>query len=68
MKKLTQTSLEEMLLTILVPPDAQSGTNPATLNDSPSVGTYTTGIGMTTAQAETLGDGSDEFAEMDFLN
>ena len=35
-------------------PDAQSGTNPATLNDSPSAGTYTTGSGMTTAQAETL--------------
>ena len=47
-------------------PDAQSGTNPATLTDSPSAGTYTTGIGMTTAQAETLGDGSDEFAEMAF--
>ena len=47
-------------------PDAQSGTNPPTLNDSPSAGTYTTGIGMTTAQAETLGDGSDEFAEMAF--
>ena len=47
-------------------PDAQSGTNPATLNDRPSAGTYTTGFGMTTAQAETLGDGSDEFAEMAF--
>ena len=47
-------------------PDAQSGSNPATLNDSPSAGTYTTGSGMTTAQAETLGDGSDEFAEMAF--
>ena len=47
-------------------PDAQSGTNPATLNDSPSAGTYTTGSGMTTAQAEKLGDGSDEFAEMAF--
>ena len=47
-------------------PDAQSGTNPATLNDSPSAGTYTTGSGMTTAQAETLDDGSDEFAEMAF--
>ena len=47
-------------------PDAQSGTNPATLNDSPSAGTYTTGSGMTTAQAETLGEGSDEFAEMAF--
>jgi len=47
-------------------PDAHSGTNPATLNDSPSVGTYTTGSGFTTAQAETLGDGTDEFAEMAF--
>ena len=47
-------------------PDAQSGTNPATLNDSPSAGTYTTGSGMTTAQAETLGDGTDEYAEMAF--
>ncbi len=47
-------------------PDAQAGTNPAILNDSPSAGTYTTGSGMTTAQAETLGDGTDEFAEMAF--
>jgi hypothetical protein len=47
-------------------PDVQAGTNPATLNDSPSAGTYTTGSGMSTAQAETLGDGSDEFAEMAF--
>jgi len=47
-------------------PDAQAGTNPATLNDSPSAGTYTTGSGFTTAQAETLGDGTDEFAEMAF--
>ena len=47
-------------------PDVQAGTNPATLNDSPSAGTYTTGSGMTTAQAETLGDGTDEFAEMAF--
>jgi len=47
-------------------PDAQAGTNPATLNDSPSAGAYTTGSGMSTAQAETLGDGSDEFAEMAF--
>ena len=44
----------------------QSGTNPAVLNDSPSAGTYSTVTGMTTAQAETLGDGSDEFAEMAF--
>jgi hypothetical protein len=47
-------------------PDAQAGTNPATLNDSPSAGTYTTGSGMSTTQAETLGDGTDEFAEMAF--
>jgi len=46
--------------------DAQAGTNPATLNDSPSAGTYTTGSGMSTAQSETLGDGTDEFAEMAF--
>ena len=47
-------------------PDNQAGTNPAILNDSPSVGTYTSGSGFTTAQAETLGDGTDEFAEMAF--
>ena len=46
-------------------PDDQAGTNPAILNDSPA-GTYTTGSGMTVAQAETLGDGTDEFAEMAF--
>ena len=46
-------------------PDAQAGTNPAILNDSPA-GTYTTGSGFTTTQAETLGDGTDEFAEMAF--
>ena len=44
---------------------AHSGTNPSVLNDSPA-GTYTTGDGMSTAQAETLGDGTDEFAEMAF--
>ena len=47
-------------------PDAHSGANPSTLNDSPSAGTYTTGSGMSTAEAETLGDGTDEFAEMAF--
>ena len=47
-------------------PSAHSGSNPATLNDSPSAGTYTTGTSMTTAEAETLGDGTDEFAEMAF--
>ena len=40
-------------------PDAHSGTNPATLNDSPAAGTYTTGSGMSTAGAEALGDGTD---------
>jgi hypothetical protein len=47
-------------------PSAHSGSNPATLNDSPSAGTYTTGTSMSTAEAETLGDGTDEFAEMAF--
>ena len=47
-------------------PDSHSGSNPATLNDSPAAGTYTTGSGMSTAEAETLGDGTDEFAEMAF--
>ena len=46
-------------------PDAQAGTNPAILNDA-SPGTYTTGSGFTTTLAETLGDGTDEFAEMAF--
>jgi hypothetical protein len=41
-------------------------TNPAVLNDSP-VGTYTSATGMTTAQAEALGDsGTNAFAEMAF--
>ena len=44
---------------------AHSGTNPSVLNDSPA-GTYTTAVGMGTADAEKLGDGSDEFAEMAF--
>ena len=44
----------------------QSGTNPAVLNDSPSARTYSFVTGMTTAQGETLGDGTDEFAEMAF--
>ena len=47
-------------------PDTHSGSNPATLNDSPAAGTYTTGSGMSTGEAETLGDGTDEFAEMAF--
>ena len=45
---------------------ANSGTNPAVLNDSPA-GTYTTGTAMTTAAAEALGDDSgNAFAEMAF--
>ena len=45
---------------------AQSGTNPAVLNDSPA-GAYTTGTGMATASAEALGDtGNNAFAEMAF--
>lgn len=45
---------------------ADSGTNPAVLNDSPA-GTYTTGVGMSTAAAEALGDSSaNSFAEMAF--
>jgi len=42
-------------------------TNPAVLNDSPSAGTYVSATGMTTAQAEALGDsGTNAFAEMAF--
>jgi hypothetical protein len=45
---------------------ADSGTNPALLNDSPA-GTYTTGTGMSTAAAEALGDREqNSFAEMAF--
>jgi hypothetical protein len=45
---------------------ADSGTNPALLNDA-SPGTYTTGTGMSTAAAEALGDASgNSFAEMAF--
>lgn len=45
---------------------AQSGTNPALLNDSPA-GAYSTGTGMATATAEALGDaGGNAFAEMAF--
>ena len=49
---------------------AQSGENPAVLNDAPIPGAgpnYTTGTGMTTAAAEALGDASgNAFAEMAF--
>tara|TARA_B100002003_G_scaffold5265_1_gene4878 strand:- start:1 stop:1338 length:1338 start_codon:yes stop_codon:yes gene_type:complete len=45
--------------------DAHVASNPAILNDA-SPGTYTTGSGFSTTQAETLGDGTDEFAEMAF--
>ena len=42
-------------------------TNPATLYDSPSAGTYTSATGMTTVQGEALGDsGTNAFAEMAF--
>ena len=45
---------------------ADSGTNPAVLNDG-SPGTYTSGTAMTTAAAEALGDASgNAFAEMAF--
>ena len=45
---------------------AQQGTNPSILNDSPE-GTYTFAQGMTTAQAEALGDSSqNHFAQMAF--
>ena len=45
---------------------AQSGTNPAVLNDSPA-GAYTSGSGMTTDYAEALGDAAgNAFAEMAF--
>ena len=44
-----------------------SESNPAALNDSPSAGTYTFATGMTTAQAEALGDSAtNAFAEMSF--
>src|SRR5210317_580000 len=47
---------------------AQTGENPAVLNDSIGTSTgYTTGTGMTTAAAEALGDASgNSFAEMAF--
>ena len=42
-------------------------TNPAVLNDSPSAGTYVSATGMTTAQAEALGDsGANSFGQMAF--
>ena len=42
-------------------------TNPAVLNDSPSAGTYTSATGMTTAQAEALGDSAaNAFSQMAF--
>ena len=44
-----------------------SESTPAVLNDSPSAGTYTFATGMTTAEAEALGDsGTNAFAEMSF--
>ena len=45
----------------------QTGTNPSTLNDSPSAGQYTSPTGMSLAQGEQLGDTtSNAFAEMAF--
>ena len=43
----------------------QTGSDPGVLNDDPA-GTYTYTDGMTTAQAEDLGDGGGQFAEMAF--
>ena len=46
---------------------AMTGSNPATLNDSPSAGTYLSPTGMSTAQGEALGDAAaNSFAEMAF--
>ena len=46
---------------------AATETNPAVLNDSPSANAYTSATGMTTAQAEALGDSStNSFAQMAF--
>ena len=43
----------------------QTGSDPGVLNDDPA-GTYTYTDGMTTPQAEDLGDGGGQFAEMAF--
>ena len=52
---------------LVTPGTGYAATNPAALNDSPSAGTYSTGVGMTTAQAEALGDAAaNAFAEMAF--
>ena len=46
---------------------AMTGSNPATLNDSPSAGTYLSPGGMSTAEGEALGDAAaNAFAEMAF--
>ena len=46
---------------------AMTGTNPAVLNDSPSAGAYLSPTGMSTAQAEALGDAAaNSFAQMAF--
>jgi hypothetical protein len=44
---------------------AHAGSNPGALTDS-NIGSYTTGTGMLTNEAETLGTGSNAFAEMNF--
>ena len=56
-----QNSAGELTVVILV-----LETNPSVLNDSPA-GTYTSATGMTTAQAEALGDSADNaFNQMAF--
>ena len=46
---------------------AMTGSNPSTLNDSPSAGQYLSPLGMTAAQGEGLGDTTtNAFAEMAF--
>ena len=44
---------------------AHAGSNPGALTDS-NIGSYTTGTGMLTNEAETLGTGENAFAEMNF--
>ena len=67
--KLIQTFLVVMRLVLLVmvsPETAHSGTNPALLNDSPAL-PFTTGTAMSTAAAESLGeDSGNAFVEMAF--
>ena len=51
---------------LVSPGSGFAATNPAILNDSPA-GNYSSGVGLTTAQAEALGDAAaNAFAEMAF--